>query len=72
MLADKLNYGDTIGLVSPSHIADPDRYERIIFILKNRGFSVKIGKNLYKRTYGYSATELERAEDLMTCFWIEM
>ena len=27
MVADRLNYGDTIGLVSPSHIADPDRYK---------------------------------------------
>lgn len=68
MIADRLKYGDTIGLVSPSHIADRDKYERIISILRAKGFKVKIGKNLYKNTYGYSATELERADDFNEMF----
>lgn len=68
MIAERLNYGDTIGLVSPSHIADPNMYEHIIFILKARGFKVKTGKNLYSSTYGYSATELERADDFNEMF----
>jgi muramoyltetrapeptide carboxypeptidase len=68
MMPDRLNYGDTIGLVSPCHIADPDKYGRIISALNSRGFKVKTGKNLYKSTYGYSATELERAEDLNSMF----
>ena len=33
MIADRLNYGDTIGLISPSHIAEPERYKRIISVL---------------------------------------
>lgn len=68
MIADRLNYGDTIGLVSPSHIADPGKYEHIICSLKSKGFKVKTGKNLYKNTYGYSATEWERADDLNKMF----
>ncbi len=68
MIADRINYGDTIGLVSPSHIAEPHRYERIISALESAGFKVKTGKNLYKNTYGYSATELERAEDFNDMF----
>lgn len=68
MIAERLNYGDTIGLVSPCHIADQKRYEHIIFILKSMGFKVKLGENLYKNTYGYSATELERADDFNNMF----
>ncbi len=68
MIAKRLNYGDTIGRISPSHIADTEKYEHIISILKDKGFKVKTGKNLYKKTYGYSATELERSEDLNEMF----
>lgn len=66
MKADKLQYGDTIGIISPSHIAAKERYETIISVLESLGFKVKTGKNLYKSTYGYSASEKERAEDLNT------
>lgn len=68
MIADRLKYGDTIGLVAPSHIADPAKYEHNIFILNSRGFKVKVGKNMYNKTYGYSASETERAEDLNDMF----
>lgn len=68
MLASRLNYGDTIGLVSPSHIATPEQYAPIIRVLKQLGFKIKTGKNLYKSTYGYSATEMERADDLNDMF----
>jgi muramoyltetrapeptide carboxypeptidase len=68
MIADRLNHGDTIGLISPSHIADADKYGRIINVLERRGFKVKTGKNLFKNTYGYSAAEYERADDLNDMF----
>lgn len=64
MLAKKLNPGDTIGLISPSHIASVDDYAKIISGIESKGFYVKIGENLYKNTYGYSASEQERADDL--------
>ena len=68
MIADRLNYGDTIGIISPSHIAGPEKYKHVISVLNSLGFKVKTGKNLYKSTYGYSATEMERAEDLNNMF----
>lgn len=64
MRADLLKKGDTIGLISPSHIADPERYTGLISHIQGLGFSVKTGANLYRSTYGYSATEKERSDDL--------
>lgn len=64
MLADKLRKGDTIGIISPSHVATVERYEGMIFGLESLGFRVKLGANLYKDTYGYLASERERADDL--------
>lgn len=64
MLADKLTLGDTIGIISPSHIADVEHYSKIISGIEAKGFRVKTGTNLYKATYGYSASEAERADDL--------
>ena len=63
MLAEKLRAGDTIGIVSPSHVATVDGYAKIIREIKSKGFQVKTGANLYKDTYGYLASEAERAED---------
>ncbi len=64
MIADKLKPGDTIGIVSPSHVADAERYAKGIAVLESLGFRVKCGENLYQDTYGYLATEQERADDL--------
>ena len=60
---DKIKLGDTIGIVSPSHIAEKERYQKIIRGINNLGFNVKVGNNLYKDTYGYLASEAERADD---------
>lgn len=63
MVAEKLNFGDTIGIVSPSHVATVERYSPILSAIESKGFKVKTGENLYKNTYGYLATEIERAND---------
>ena len=64
MLTNKLCKGDVIGIISPSHIASEERYSGIISKIETLGFKVKTGKNIYKATYGYSASEQERADDL--------
>lgn len=63
MIANKLKTGDTIGIVCPSHIASADKYERIISVLGSLGFQIKCGENIYRDTYGYLASEQERADD---------
>lgn len=60
----KLRCGDTVGIISPSHVATPERYNAAIAQINSMGFSVKLSKNLYKATYGYIASEQERADDL--------
>jgi muramoyltetrapeptide carboxypeptidase len=63
MLANSLEKGDTIGIISPSHVAEKDRYSRYFSVINSLGFNVKEGKNLYKNTYVYLASEQERADD---------
>jgi len=62
--AKRLPAGGAIGLFCPCHVADRERYERIIFTIKGLGYKVKLGENFYKDTYGYAASAEERAADL--------
>lgn len=59
-----LKQGDTIGIISPSWVADKSDYEKYAAGLECLGFRVKFGKNIYKDTYRYTASAEERADDL--------
>ena len=61
--APKLLIGDAIGIICPSHVPDPARHKRSIAVLKSLGFEVKLGENVYKDTYGYTASAEERTAD---------
>jgi len=63
MRAPLLKQGGTIGICSPSHIADYWDYQNTMNHIKSKGFQVKEADNLYKNTYGYAATPEERAAD---------
>jgi len=58
-----LQKGDVIGIVCPSHIANAERHERNGKTLEALGYRVRLGENVYKNTYGYLASEQERADD---------
>ena len=58
-----LTKNSTIGICSPSHVADRNEYAHTIDCIKNFGFKVKEADNLYKNTYVYLASEQERAAD---------
>ena len=60
----KLHTGDTIGIASPSHLAEKETYEKIFAKIREMGLNVKPAQNLYARGWGYSATDRERADDL--------
>jgi muramoyltetrapeptide carboxypeptidase len=62
-MANKLKYGDKIGIITPSHIADKERYLIYFTEIKSIGFDIIEGNNIYKDTYGYIASEMERADD---------
>ena len=63
MKAKKLKEKGGIGVCSPSHIANYHDYQNIINGIKFFGFKPIVSNNLYKNTYGYLASENERAED---------
>jgi len=64
MLAERLQPGDTIGIICPSHIADAAEYQEVVQTIESLGFRAKLGENIFKSTYGYRASEQERADDL--------
>lgn len=64
MKPDRIKQGDTIGIFSPSHVAEVARYEKIRDNIERMGFKVKFGKNIFNDTYEYAASAEERADDL--------
>ena len=73
MLASKLNYGDTIGVIGVSNSIDLDEngYEVLCkaeeFFVK-KGFKVKRGKYVLENYYGSAGTREQKAEDMMNMF----
>jgi len=66
----KLNVGDTIGIIAPSHPISPfqEGYRQGVRNLKRLGFDVKEGKTV-KLQHGYMAgTDVQRAEDINSMF----
>lgn len=71
MVADKLNFGDTIGVIAPSEpiTQESNKYmQNGIKIFEDMGFKIKLPNNIYKNTYGYSATPEEKASDINEMF----
>ena len=67
MFAYKLKKGATIGVVNPSDRINDDDIPEIKEserLLKERGYNVVFGKNVYKNTTGYGASAKEKAEDI--------
>ena len=59
-----LQKGDKIGIVAPARKISPEEIQPAIEILKNRGWQVVFGKNLFKADRQFSGTDAERAADL--------
>lgn len=71
LVPSKLKIGDTIGVVAPSSpiIGDNiDELNKAKEIVERSGFKVKYSKNIFSNTNGYSATAMEKAEDINTMF----
>lgn len=73
MLANKLNYGDTIGVVGVSNSLKHDGYTAENFyraekFLQNKGFKIKRGKYLFENYYGSAGTREQKAEDMINMF----
>lgn len=43
-----LKHGDTIGIISPSWVADKSDYEKYVKGIEGLGFRIKLGKNIIR------------------------
>lgn len=72
MLANKLNYGDTIGVVGVSNSLElGNKYEKFYKaekLFKEKGFKIKRGRYVLEDFYGSSGTREQKAEDMMDMF----
>lgn len=74
IIPNRIKLGDTIGVVAPSSsfkeedLESKQEFEQAIKIVKEKGFNVKLSKNIYKNTNGYSATAKEKADDINQMF----
>ena len=71
IIPNKLNIGDTIGIVAPSNPIigeDIEELNQAKKIIEKNGFKVKYAKNLFSNTNGYSSTAKEKAEDINEMF----
>ncbi|MBQ2916950.1 MAG: LD-carboxypeptidase [Clostridia bacterium] len=71
MVPNKLKIGDTIGVIAPSKPITEEYklyMNKSIKIFEDMGFKIKLSKNIYKNTYGYSATPEEKASDINEMF----
>lgn len=65
---ERLKVGDTIGIIAPSRPTNRKEILPCIKILEARGFKVKFGENIYKKSYYSAGSAKERASDLNTMF----
>ena len=68
---EKLQKGDTIGVVAPSNPIigeNIQEIEKAKEIIEKLGFKVKYSKNLFSNTNGYSSTAKEKAQDINDMF----
>lgn len=71
MIPRKLKKGDTIGVIAPSNsIQEDDKpyIDKSISLFENLGCKIKFGKYVYSNILGYSASCLEKAEDINNMF----
>lgn len=66
-----LEKGDTIGIVtcsSPDPVSNKEGFETGLKVIKELGFKVELGKNVFKKRDYMAGTERERAEDINRMF----
>ena len=71
MVPDRLKKGDTIGVIAPSNSIDEDDKEFIeksSKLFEDLGFNIKFGKFVSSHTFGYSASPLEKTDDVNNMF----
>lgn len=66
---DRLNFGDTIGIIAPASAPpDPKAVDRAVAALERFGFQPKLSKHVRARLGFLAGTDRQRATDLMAMF----
>lgn len=71
LIPQKLEKGDTIGVIAPSDPIlkkDLEAMNNSITLMEKSGFKIELGKNIFSNKLGYSATAQEKAEDINYMF----
>jgi len=71
MIPKKLSPNDTIGLIAPSDPVLPDQEQRLLSgcdYLRALGFNIKYAPNLFANSLGFSASPLEKGDDINAMF----
>ena len=71
MIPNALKKGDTIGVIAPSNsidIDDNEFIEKSSKLFEDLGFKIKLGEFVYSHSLGYSASPLEKAQDINNMF----
>lgn len=68
MISNRLCLGDTIGLIAPASAENRSTIQSGIDFLKEKGFNIKEGKNIYNRLGYLAGTDIERSNDLINMF----
>ena len=66
---ERLNVGDTIGIISPASPIFKEKLKKGIYYLENLGFNVKLGRHVYGERGYLAGTDEERASDLHELFY---
>ena len=64
----KLNFGDTVGLVSPAGFLSEKGLDESIENMETLGFKVKIGNHVLERNGYLAGTDQQRADDINNMF----
>ena len=71
IIPNKLNIGDTIGVVAPSDPIIGENIDEIMLAKKKveeKGFKVEFSKNVFSNSLGYSSSAKEKADDINYMF----
>lgn len=59
----RLQFGDTIGIIAPSIAMKPEYIKKSVEQLSSLGFEIKLADNIFSNTNGYAGSIEERADD---------
>ena len=71
IIPNKLNIGDTMGVVAPSNPIIGENVDEIMLAKKKveeKGFKVEFSKNLFSNSLGYTSSTKEKADDINYMF----